>query len=326
MGLGPVCGETGCNQLQPTTQPHATGCVRLRLWLRRFVNFFRPVSVRLCPKKAKNRTGPDFKTLLIPAAKDHIKEPSEARKEAAATHDLARRAMKDRNSGKFTPFAKGDKVWLEAQNLKCLYENRKFAPKWEGPFSISEVLSSITYRLSIPLKWKIHNTFHASLLSPYRENDVHSPNYMRPPPDLIRTEEKYEVEAIITHRGSARNRSYLVHWKGYSSAEDSWEPEANLEHAADLLRAYKKAHPKAFSPRTRTISVNRIHLDMSPTCTVPYAHRLREPACPGTLSTHLLILDDSRLASPLLMAMETDSPLFLTYQAALQAFWIENLG
>ena len=117
-----------------------------------------------------------------------------------------------------------------------------------------------------------------------------------------------------------------MHWKGYSSAEDSWEPETNLEHAADLLRAYNKAHPKAFSPRTRTISINRIYPDMSPTCTVPYAHRLCKPACPGTLSTHRLILDDSCLASPLLMVMETDSPLFLTYQAALQAFQIENLG
>ena len=65
---------------------------------------------------------------------------------------------------------------------------------------------------------------------------------------------------------------------------------------------------------------------MSPTCTVPYAHHLHEPACPGTLSTHHLILDDSRLASPLFMAVETDSPLFLTYQAALQVFRIENLG
>ena len=92
------------------------------------------------------------------------------------------------------------------------------------------------------------------------------------------------------------------------------------------LRAYKKARPKAFSPRTQTISVNHVHSDMSPTRTVPYARRLCEPACPGTLSTHCLVLNDSHLASPLLMAMETDSPLFLTYQAALQAFWIENLG
>ena len=263
---------------------------------------------------------------LIPAAEDRIKELSEARKEAVAAHDLAHKAMKDRNSGKFVPFAKGDKVWLEAQNLKCLYENHKFAPKREGPFLISEVLSPITYRLSIPSKWKIHNTFHASLLSPYCENNVHGPNYMRPPPDLIGTEEEYKVEAIIAHRGSTRNRSYLMHWKGYSSVKDSWEPKANLEHAADLLRTYKKAHPKAFPPRTQTISVNHIHSDMSPTRTVPYARHLHEPACPGTLSTHRLVLDDSRLASPLFMAMETDSPLFPTYQATLQAFRIENLG
>ena len=106
------------------------------------------------------------KTLIL-VAKDHIKELSKARKEVLAAHDLARKAMKDRNSGKFAPFAKRDKVWLEARNLKCLYENHKFAPKREGPFLISKVLSPITYRLSIPSKWKIHNTFHAFLLSPY---------------------------------------------------------------------------------------------------------------------------------------------------------------
>ena len=262
---------------------------------------------------------------LIPAAEDRIKKLSKARKEAVATHDLAHKAMKDWNSGKFTPFANGDKVWLEARNLKCLYENHKFVPKREGPFLISEVLSPITYCLSIPSKWKIHNMFHASLLSPYHENDVHGPNYTRPPPDLIGTEEEYEVEAIIAHWGSTRNRLYLVHWKGHSLAEDSWEPEANLEHVADLLRAYKKAHPKAFSPRTRTITVSHIISEMSSTRTVPYTRRLCNPACPGTLSTHCLILDDSHFASPLLMAVETDSPLFLAYQVALQAFCVENL-
>ena len=168
--------------------------------------------------------------------------------------------------------------------------------------------------------------FHAFLLSPYHENNIHGPNYTRPPSDLIRTEEEYKVEAIITHRGSTRNRLYLVHWKGYSSAEDSWEPEANLEHAVDLLRAYKKAHPKAFPPRTWTITVSCIILEMSPTCTILYPCCLCNPACPGTLNTHHLILDDSHFASPLLMAVKTDSPLFLTYQVALQAFCMKNLG
>ena len=40
---------------------------------------------------------------LIPVAEDRIRELSEARKKAVAAHDLACKAMKDWNSGKFTP-------------------------------------------------------------------------------------------------------------------------------------------------------------------------------------------------------------------------------
>jgi len=210
-------------------------------------------------------------------------------------------------------------VWLEARNLRCLYENRKFAPKREGPFLISEVLSPITYRLAIPTRWKIHNTFHASLLSPYRENSVHGPNYTRPPPDLIEGEEEYEVKAILSHRGSARNRSYLVHWKGYSSADDSWEPETHLEHAADLLSMYKRQHPKAFPSRTTTsvVSIGCISLNMPATRTTLFARRLRQPAHEQVLRTHKLFLDDSLHASPLFLALDPDSPLYLVYRAAL---------
>ena len=46
-------------------------------------------------------------------------------------------------------------------------------PKREGPFKIEEVLGPITYRLKMPDIWKIHNVFHAVLLKPYQENDIH---------------------------------------------------------------------------------------------------------------------------------------------------------
>jgi len=79
----------------------------------------------------------------IPAAESRIKELSEARNEALAAHDITCKLVKDRATAKFSPFQKGDKVWLEACNLKCLYENHKFAPKWEGPFLISNRLCSV---------------------------------------------------------------------------------------------------------------------------------------------------------------------------------------
>ena len=118
---------------------------------------------------------------------------------------MARRMRKP-----FSPFAKGDKVWLEARNLKQQVTNPKFTPKREGPFTIIKVLSPITYKLKIPKTWKIHPVFHASLLSPYDENPVHSLNFPKPPPDLIEGEEEYEIEKILCHRRPSSNRSFLI--------------------------------------------------------------------------------------------------------------------
>ena len=154
--------------------------------------------------------------------------------------------MSSRSRRGFKPFAKGDKVWLEARNLKHLIINPKFASKWEGPFTITKVLSPIVYQLQLPKIWKIHPVFHASLLSPYRENEVHGKNFPVPPPDLINREEEYEIEKIICHCGAPSSRSFLIRWKGYSAEEDSWVPKRDLKNAKSALALYKKLHPSVF--------------------------------------------------------------------------------
>ena len=62
--------------------------------------------------------------------------------------------------------------------------------KHKGPFHIVEKLSPITYCLELPKKWNITDTFHATLLMLYEENNIHSPNYVQPSPDLIDGEEE----------------------------------------------------------------------------------------------------------------------------------------
>ena len=108
--------------------------------------------------------------------------------------------MKERRNKQEKPFEKGDKVWLEAKNLKTRYQTKKMAPKREGPFEIKEVLSPLTYQLTLPIQWKVHNMFHATLLSPYRENDIHRPNFIQPPPDLVDGKEEYKVDSIVGHK------------------------------------------------------------------------------------------------------------------------------
>jgi len=141
-------------------------------------------------------------------------------------------------------FKEGDQVWLEATNLKLPYHTPKLAPRWQGPFRISKVVSPVAYQLTLPLSWGIHNVFHASLLLPYKETTAHGPNFMRPPRDLIKGKEEYKVEAVINHRyyGHRRQLQYLIKWKDYPSLDNTWETAEDV-HVDELVKEYHRRHP-----------------------------------------------------------------------------------
>ena len=121
-------------------------------------------------------------------------------------------------------FQKGDLVWLEGRNLKTDQPASKLAAKRYGPFPVAQVLSPVTYQLTLPEQWKIHPVFHVDLLTPYKETAFHGANYTRPPPDLINDEEEYEVERVLDSRVRGHNRriQYLVKWVGYPDSDNQW--------------------------------------------------------------------------------------------------------
>ena len=178
----------------------------------------------------------------VPAVETRLELLKKVREEALAAHELARQRMAERITRGFTPFRKGQRVWLDAKNLHFLADSKKFAMKRQGPFEILEVLGPLTYRLQLPKQWKRHAVFHATLLTPYHENATHGPNFLEPPPDLVDGEEEYEVEAIVSHRKRYGRITYLTKWVGYPTAENSWELESHLTNAPEILKAYKKAH------------------------------------------------------------------------------------
>ena len=58
-------------------------------------------------------------------------------------------------------------------------------------------------------------------------------------------EEEYEVERIIDSRYKGKRLEYLVHWKGWSETDCTWEPVSNLGNTARAVRDFHAAHPAA---------------------------------------------------------------------------------
>src|SRR5690349_19406655 len=160
----------------------------------------------------------------IPSINEKSLFLEQIRQAALEAHEITRQKMANRKNKPWNPFKVGDQVWLDNRNLPLPYLSKKLNQRREGPFVITRQTSPVTYELKLPQKWKIHNKFHASLLTPMVENDVYGKHNPKPPPILVSGEEEYEVEAIINHRNrktrSGTRQEFLVRWKGYSPTED----------------------------------------------------------------------------------------------------------
>ena len=129
---------------------------------------------------------------------------------------------------------------MKETNLKQIEGTLKLSPRRSGPFRVATKVSHVAYKLDLPDHWRIHNVFHASLLMPYHETKEHGPNYLEPPPDIIDNTLEWEVEKILKEWefGRWRKKQYLIWWKGYSLAYDSWVDSEDM-HADDLIKDFR---------------------------------------------------------------------------------------
>ena len=135
--------------------------------------------------------------------------------------------VKHRNTPKYH---EGDLVWLEGRNLRTNQPTAKLAARRHGPFPVEQVLSPVTYKLSLPLTWNVHPVFHVDLLTPYQETPFHGRNYEHPPPDLVANQEEYKVKKVldVRHYGRKKTRQYLVKWKGYPDSNNEWVSQEDM--------------------------------------------------------------------------------------------------
>ena len=123
----------------------------------------------------------------------------------------------------------------------------------------------------------IHPVFHVDLLTPYRETPMHGCNYLRPPPDLVKGEEEYEVECILDSRkyGRGRKLQYLVKWVGYPDSENQLVNKKDI-HANQALKDFNKRN------QDPSVCIRRtwVECKASAPCT-PHGHRCPNLYCHG---------------------------------------------
>ncbi|CAJ0952679.1 unnamed protein product [Ranitomeya imitator] len=113
----------------------------------------------------------------------------------------------------------GDLVWLSSRHIPMKVSSPKFKPRFIGPYRISEVLNPVSFRLTLPDSFSIHNVFHRSLLRRYVAPMV--PSVEPPAPVLVEGELEYIVEKILDSRVSRRKLQYLGSFGKVVLAEDT---------------------------------------------------------------------------------------------------------
>ncbi|ERF68925.1 hypothetical protein EPUS_09503 [Endocarpon pusillum Z07020] len=90
-------------------------------------------------------------------------------------------------------YHEGDKVWLNARNIRTRRPCKKLDDKWIGPFEIKRTIGSTACELALPSSLRIFPIFHVALLRPCHA-DV-------PPRPIvgndISDETEWEVETIL---------------------------------------------------------------------------------------------------------------------------------
>ena len=158
--------------------------------------------------------------------------------------DIANRKRTDRH------FEVGDYVMLNTKTYKLKKPSpaEKFLPRFCGPFLVSERIGLSAYKLALPSTCKIHPVIHVSKLWKYTFRPNES---QHPPPVLLENAESFTVLDILSHRGSPRNRQYLVQWKGKDVLYNTWEPKSSLSLCSELVAQYEEGAIPAIPAMTR---------------------------------------------------------------------------
>ena len=100
--------------------------------------------------------------------------------------------------------------------------------------------------LRLPHSMHIHPVVNISHVKPYHDRLPGQP-VSAPSPSTVMEDcnKEYEVDYVVDSWYKGKHLEYLVHWKGWSDTDCTWEPVSNLGNAGAAVHDFHASHPSA---------------------------------------------------------------------------------
>ncbi|GKT35330.1 hypothetical protein ADUPG1_002968, partial [Aduncisulcus paluster] len=177
----------------------------------------------------------------ISILKDYTKELEKKREDIEA--EIAKSQPESKTP---TTFKIDDLVLYKPDKI-----SKKSAPRMQGPFIISEILSPYRYRIK-PIDGGDPILSSYKTLKKFIRKDQTDEDLKKA---KGKDDQTYLIEDIISHRyGKKLPIRFKVRWSGYTSSEDTWPDWPSLKDTEAIDR-YLKRHP-ALAKRIQDKEVN----------------------------------------------------------------------
>jgi hypothetical protein len=135
-----------------------------------------------------------------------------------------------------TEFEVGDKVWLESKNRSMDAPSKKLSAKRLGLYEILDQISPTVYKLDILLTWRVHNIFHASLISKTKEDTILGQNPAPQPVIKMTDQELWVIDKFVNSRWFRGKFQLKVHWEDQEEDQDDWHNHKTILREAAAWR------------------------------------------------------------------------------------------
>lgn len=128
-------------------------------------------------------------------------------------------------------FEVGDYVYLKLQPYRqaslSMRKNLKLSARFYGPYEVIEKVGQVAYKLMLPKNSKIHPVFHVYVLKKKIGSDVEIKDML----PTVSSKDDFVVsmpQTILDQHKRRNQEEVLVHWKGLSPTDATWEKKKDL--------------------------------------------------------------------------------------------------